>query len=88
MAKENKDAAVLILLGNSNLMLGQAESAKKNFQDLIAEFDDLDVQGKWYLSLCYLKTGETTQVRNLLNEIAGTETSYAAKARELLKELE
>jgi len=85
LLKDNKDAPMLLLLGNSNLILGNTEEAKTNFITLNQDFDDFDIQAKWYLSLCYLKSGETDKVQALLKELGNTEISYATKARELLE---
>jgi hypothetical protein len=82
-----QDAGMLMLLGNSNLLLDRTELAKQNFMDLIAHFDELDLPAKWYLSLCYLKTGDTASAQKLLAEIAQTETAYAGKANDLLQRL-
>lgn len=87
LAKENKDAGVLLLLGNSNLFLGRTAEAKKNFTDVMADFNQLDTEAKWYLSLCHLKSGETTEAMSLLKEVAQTATFYAPKAQKLLDEL-
>lgn len=88
MQQESSDQEILLLLGNSNLALGKTEEAKKNFIELITKYDDLDLQAKWFLSLCYLKNGETEQLRNLLKELGDTEISYATKAKELLKKVD
>lgn len=88
LAKDNKDAGVLLLLGNSNLVLGKTAEAEQNFADVISGFDQLDTEAKWYLSLCHLKTGEPAEATNLLKEIAQTETFYAPKAQRLLDELQ
>lgn len=87
LLKDNKDAGMLLLLGNSNLVLGNLEEAKANFITLDQDFDDLDMQAKWYLSLCYLKIGETEKARAILRELGATEISYATKARELLEKV-
>ena len=84
----HKDEEVLLLLGNSNLMLGEVQKAEENFVTLISEFDNLDIPAKWYLSLCYLKSGETEKARNLLEELAGTDNSYAPRAKELLERVD
>ena len=78
---------MLLLLGNSNLILGNLEEAKANFITLNQDFDDLDMQAKWYLSLCYLKSGETEKAQTILKELGATEISYATKARELLEKV-
>lgn len=85
---EKREAGILLLLGNSNLALNKTEAAKNNFNDLITNFDELDIQAKWFLSLCYLKEGETEQARRLLKELEETEISYAKKASKLLKEVD
>ena len=87
LLKDNKDAPMLLLLGNSNLILGNLEEAKANFITLNQDFDDLDMQAKWYLSLCYLKSGETEKAQAILKELGATEISYATKARELLEKV-
>ena len=87
LLKDNKDAGMLLLLGNSNLILGNLEEAKANFITLDQDFDDLDMQAKWFLSLCYLKSGETEKARAILKELGATEISYATKARELLEKV-
>jgi len=88
LQKTEKDPGMLMLLGNSNLMIGQIEEAKLNFTTLLNDFDDLDLPAKWYLSLCYLKSGDVENARKMLKELGETEVSYATKAKELLKEVD
>jgi TolA-binding protein len=85
---EKKEPEVLLLLGNSNLMLGQVEEAEQNFITLIRDFDDLDLQAKWYLSLSYLKSGDRENARKVLEELGATDISYASKAKELLEKVD
>jgi len=87
LLKDNNEAGMLLLLGNSNLILGNIKEAKENFIALNKDFDELDMQAKWYLSLCYLKSGETEKARAILKELGDTEISYATKARELLEKV-
>lgn len=82
-----KDPEVLLLLGNSNLMLGHTAEARQNLVTLIQDFDDLDIPAKWYLSLCYLKSGDRENARKMLEELGETEVSYASKAKELLEKV-
>jgi tetratricopeptide (TPR) repeat protein len=82
-----EEAGVLLLLGNANLILGDIEAAKENFTTLNKEFDELDMQAKWYLSLCFLKSGDMKQAKAILKELGDTEISYATRARELLKKV-
>lgn len=86
--KNGNEPAVLLLAGNANLALGNVEEAKNNFRILIKDFDDLDTQAKWFLSLCYLKEGDIDQAKMMLEELGGTEIFYADKAKELLKKVD
>jgi tetratricopeptide (TPR) repeat protein len=87
LLKDKQEAGMILLLGNSNLILGNVDEAKENFIALNTDFDELDMQAKWYLSLCYLKSGETEKARAILKELGDTEISYATKARELLEKV-
>lgn len=82
-----EDPGILLLLGNSNLMLGNAKEAQENFVTLINKYDDLDLQAKWFLSLSYLKSGDKENARKILEELGETEISYASKAKELLEKV-
>lgn len=88
LLQDNRDAGMLMLLGNANLMLGETAKAKENFRSLIDESDDLDTAGKWYLSLSHLRDGETDVAANLLREIDSSQSPYAQKARDLLRDLD
>jgi tetratricopeptide (TPR) repeat protein len=88
LLKENKEPGMLLLAGNAYLMIGNTAEAKRALTDLINNHDDLDLQAKWYLSLCYLREGNTEEARKLLKELGDTEISYANKAKELLKKVE
>ena len=85
---EKEEPGILLLLGNSNLMLGKSEEAQKNFITLIRNYDDFDLQAKWFLSLSYLKSGDTENARKILKELGETEVSYASRAKELLEKVD
>lgn len=85
--KTNKEPGILLLLGNANLILGNLDEAKENFTTLNTDFDELDIQSKWFLSLCYLKSGDVVRARIMLKELGETEISYATKAKELLEKV-
>lgn len=87
LLKTNKEPGILLLLGNSNLILGNIEEAKENFTTLNQDFDELDMPSKWFLSLCYLKSGDVEHARKILKELGETEVSYATKAKELLEKV-
>jgi tetratricopeptide (TPR) repeat protein len=88
LLKENREPGMLLLAGNAHLMTGNIIEAKRNLTDLIDTYDDLDLQAKWYLALCYLREGNAEGARKLLKELGDTEISYAAKAKELLKKVD
>jgi tetratricopeptide (TPR) repeat protein len=85
--RNGNEPGVLLLAGNTNLMLGNIQEAKNNFLVLIKNYDELDTQAKWFLSLCYLKEGDTDQAKIMWEELGGTEISYEKKAKELLKKV-
>lgn len=82
------DAESLLLLGNCNLILGNTQAAIANFSRLSSTSAELSLQAKWFLALAHLRNGDERRARPLLNEIAGMNVSYAAKAKEILDELE
>jgi len=84
---DHPEPGVLLLLGNANLTLGYVQEAEENFNTLIKNYDDLDPQAKWYLSLCYLKRGDVDRAKNILKELSETEISYASKAKELFERI-
>lgn len=83
-----QEPEILFLLGNTNLMLDHTADAQKNFSTLIRDFDDLDLQAKWYLALSYLKSDDRENARKMLRELGETENSYASKAKELIEKLD
>jgi tetratricopeptide (TPR) repeat protein len=83
-----EEPGILLLLGNSNLMLGKSEEAEENFITLIKNYDEFDLQAKWFLSLSYLKSGDTENARKILKELGETEVSYASRAKELLEKVD
>jgi tetratricopeptide (TPR) repeat protein len=86
--KNGNEPGVLFLAGNANLKLGNVADAKNNFLTLIKNYDELDTQAKWFLSLCYLKEGDVDQAKMMWEELTGTEISYSNKAKELLKKVD
>jgi len=88
LLKEKKEASVLLLLGNANLMLDKTKEARNNFITLINDVDEFDTQGKWYLGLSYLKEGDVKSAQLIMRELSNSEYSYAGKAKELLKKAE
>jgi hypothetical protein len=82
-----KEPEILLLFGNSNLVLDRDEEAKNNFLTLIRDFDGLDEQAKWFLSLCYLKSGEREKAKLIWEELGDPKITYSDKAKRLLREV-
>lgn len=87
LLRENKAPELLLLSANANLAIGNTDVARENLIVLIRDYDEMDMPAKWYLSLCYLKQGDTEQARVVLEELERTEVSYTSKAKELLKKV-
>jgi hypothetical protein len=84
---EKKEPEILLLLGNANMVLNRDEEAKNNFLTLIRDFDALDEQAKWYLSLIYLKSGEREKAKVIWQELGDPKINYSEKAKKLLDEV-
>lgn len=84
---EKKEPEILLLLGNSNMILNRDDEAKNNFLTLIRDFDALDEQAKWFLSLVYLKSGEREKAKLIWGELGDPKITYSEKAKQLLKEV-
>lgn len=82
---EKEEPGVLLLLSNANLILGNTKEARNNLITLINDFEEYDVQAKWYLGLSYMKEGDVKSAKLILQELSDSEYSYSNKAKELLK---
>jgi tetratricopeptide (TPR) repeat protein len=87
LLKEKKEPELLLLLGNANMVLNRDTEARNNFLTLIRDFDVLDEQAKWFLSLCYLKSGETEKAKLIWDELGDPKITYSEKAKKLLKQV-
>ncbi|MEI9918194.1 MAG: hypothetical protein WDO14_05260 [Bacteroidota bacterium] len=87
LLSQKEEPELLLLLGNSNMMLGRDGEAKNNFLTLIRDFDVLDEQAKWFLSLCYLKSGDSEKAKLIWEELGDPKITYSEKAKNLLKEV-
>lgn len=83
----NKDAGVLMLLGNSNLMIGKTDVAQANFTDLLVNYDEYDTEAKWYLGLVHLRKGDEKDARKYFEEVAATEGVFSEKATRILDDI-
>ncbi|MCE7996063.1 MAG: hypothetical protein HEP71_29055 [Roseivirga sp.] len=54
---------------------------------VINEHGDFETQATWYLALNYIKREDYDNAKSLLEELAGSSTTYQKKAQELLKKM-
>jgi len=87
LLSEKKEPEILLLLGNANMVLNHDEEAKNNFLTLVRDFDGLDEQAKWFLSLVYLKSGEREKAKLIWEELGDPKITYSEKAKKLLREV-
>ncbi|HEX8060740.1 MAG TPA: hypothetical protein VF473_07380 [Cyclobacteriaceae bacterium] len=87
LLSEKEEPELLLLLGNANLVLNRDDEAKNNFLTLISDFDVLDAQAKWFLSLCYLKDGEREKAKLIWEELGDPKITYSEKAKNLLRKV-
>jgi hypothetical protein len=87
LLSQKEEPELLLLLGNANMVLNHDSEAKNNFLTLIRDFDVLDEQAKWFLSLCYLKSGESEKAKLIWEELGDPKITYSDKAKNLLKKV-
>jgi len=87
LLSEKQEPELLLLLGNANMVLNRDSEAKNNFLTLIRDSDKLDEQAKWFLSLCYLKSGESEKAKVIWEELGDPKITYSEKAKNLLKKV-
>jgi hypothetical protein len=87
LLKEKKEPGIMLLSANANLALGRIDNSERILQDLISSFDELDIQAKWYLALCYLKSGQKEKSTALMQELTQSDL-YATKAKGVLQKLQ
>lgn len=71
--------------GNAYLATGNIKKAEESFKNIIEKNTGFVIQAKWYLSLSYLKEGNTANARKLLDEIKAAGKYKSEEAGEILK---
>lgn len=84
---QRPEAETLLLLGNSLLASGKVDEAAQRFILLEKDFEDWDIQARWFLGLCYLKQGKKEEAEKILGNLSQMEISYAEKSKEILKQI-
>jgi hypothetical protein len=88
LQNEKKEPGIMLLSANANLALGKTSEAEAILQDLISSFDELDIQAKWYLALCYLKANEKDKAAKLLRELADANVSFSKNSKAILEKIQ
>jgi tetratricopeptide (TPR) repeat protein len=79
----------LFYTGHSYMHLNLTDKAIETFQRLLYDAPgDLIAATRWYLALCYLKTGEAALSKEQLLLIEDTESPFKKDARMLLRDLQ
>lgn len=72
----------------SRLGLGQYQDAQSIFESYITNENRYHLESLWYLSLCYLKTGEIDQASKHLGQLEKYSGMYQKDAKTLRKKLD
>jgi len=79
----------LFYAGQSYLHQNLTENAIDTFQQLLEDASgDMVPLTRWYLALCYLKTGETALSKEQLIMVAASDSPFRKDARRLLRDLQ
>ena len=88
LEKKPDDMQTVLLNGVSNFEEKRYPEAQQSFGRVIDDNNNLYVDhAKWYLSLCYLNTGETKKAKQLFNDISKESGIYQNDAKKILKGL-
>lgn len=64
------------------------QKASTSFNTIIKNNDNLFVeQAKWYLSMCYIKTGKKLEAKNILMELIKEQTCYEEQASKVIEDI-
>lgn len=89
-----KSETALFYLGQAYMEVQGYDNAISTFELYLREYQELEIPAKWYLGLSYLKVDKPEEATTYLKDVAATPDTdpeareYAAKAQELLDELD
>ena len=88
LAGDPKYMESTMLYGVSNLEFKNYPEAKHSFKKVIDNDDNLFLEdARWYLALCYLKTGELEKTVAELRQIKKSESIYSKDAARILRKI-
>jgi TolA-binding protein len=83
-----RDMQSILLSGVSNFEQQKYPEAKRSFVSVIDDNNNLFIEtAKWYLALCYIRTGDKEKASGLLRTLASASKTYGKDARKMLKNL-
>ena len=83
------DMAVKLYTGISYMEEEKYQKATNSFNKIITNNNNLFIeQAKWYLSMCYIKTGKNSDAIHVLNELIQDKSTYKDQANGVLKQIE
>ena len=83
------DMAVNLYSGISYMEEEQYQKASTSFNSIITNNNNLFIeQAKWYLSMCYIKTGNNNDAKNILKELINEQSYYEEQAGRVLKDID
>jgi len=71
----------------SHLGLGQYENAQKLFESLLGDDNRYHLETLWYMSLCYMKTGQFDEAYNYLGQLEKYKGMYQKDSQSLRRKL-
>lgn len=88
LEKDPANMQSVLLNGISNFENQNYPEAKQSFNNIIDDDNNLYIDhAKWYLSLCYIKTGEQEKARAYLKNIKSSGSIYRNDAKKILRKL-
>ncbi len=88
LAKDMENITSRFYSGISYMETKRFGTAESTFKGVIDHDDNLFIEhAEWYLSLCYIKTGDKDKAEVLLESIAGSDSYYSRTARRLVRNL-
>lgn len=74
-----------LYMGITQLSTNKVSDAQRTFSSMVSNKENLYLEhARWYLSLTYLRLGDTSQAKLVLKSLCDSSTFYEEKARQLL----
>lgn len=82
--KDNKNSAAHFFIGVSYMETKEFDKAIKSLNIVLAQKDTAFLEhAEWYLALCYLKTNQIQQAKNIIDQIKSSDSYYRGFATDL-----